>query len=70
MAGAGARQPNSRGSAVLFLFVVLAGAGAVTFSPTRSGPACLGYMLVPAITFLFVCWLKGEPPRRRWGEKD
>jgi hypothetical protein len=51
----------------LAVFLGLIVAGAVLFPPKVTLLPYLAYILVLAALFLGVCWLKGEPPRWRWG---
>jgi hypothetical protein len=57
-----------QGWAVLAGFVGLVAAGAFVLPPNRSLPRYLGYVAALAAAVVFVCWLKGEPPRWRWGK--
>jgi hypothetical protein len=58
-----------QGWLVLGAFVVLVAIAAFIFPP-RVAPApfaaCLAALVV---LFVAVCWLKGEPPRWRWGKR-
>jgi hypothetical protein len=58
------------GWAALAVFVGLVVAGAFLFPPNRVLPRYLGYVLVLAIALIGLCWLKGEPPRWRWGDNE
>jgi hypothetical protein len=59
-----------QGWAVLAAFVGLLVAGAFLLPPRRALPIYLGYVAVLSVAFVAVCWLKGEPPRWRWGDDD
>jgi hypothetical protein len=50
-------------------FVLLL-AGIVLFPPRQSMAAFLLYVVVLSAVLIGVCWLKGEPPRWRWGGDD
>jgi hypothetical protein len=51
------------------VFVALIAAGAWLFPPSRAVlDAYTAYVLVLVALFGGVCWLKGEPPRWRWGD--
>jgi hypothetical protein len=56
-----------QGWAVLAAFVGLLVAGTFALPPNRSLPIYLGYVALLAVGLVAVCWLKGEPPRWRWG---
>jgi hypothetical protein len=56
-----------QGWAVLIAFVCLVIAAARIFPPRRSLTAYIGCVAGLSIIMLIVCWLKGEPPRWRWG---
>ena len=54
----------------LTLFIVLALLGIVLFPPRSEPVFFVVYALVISLLFTAICWLKGEPPRWRWGERD
>lgn len=56
-----------QGWVVLVAFFALLPAGAAIFPPDEQAGFFLGYVLVLCGGLLGVCWLKGEPPRWRWG---
>jgi hypothetical protein len=57
-----------QGWLVLAVFVLLMIVGALIFPP-RAGPGpYLAYVGVLCVLLVAVCWLKGEPPRWRWGD--
>ena len=45
-------------------------AGIKLFPPRQSLAAFLLYVIVLGAVLIAVCWLKGEPPRWRWGGND
>jgi len=46
-------------------------AGTLVLPPNRALPIFLGYAALLTVALVAVCWLKGEPPRWRWGgDKD
>jgi hypothetical protein len=48
----------------------LFGAGFLVFPPdTQIGPLLIHVFLLTA-AFIAICWLKGEPPRWRWGNGE
>ena len=58
-----------QGWAVLAAFVVLLVVGAVTFLPSQRHGAFVAYSALLSLLLVAVCWVKGEPPKWRWGEK-
>ena len=59
-----------QGQVVLVAFFVLLLGGAPLIIPARGELFFLGYAIVLCLALMAVCWLKGEPPRWRWGDKD
>jgi hypothetical protein len=58
-----------QGQAVLAAFFILLIAGGALLIPTRGELFFLGYAVALCVILMVVCWLKGEPPRWRWGDK-
>src|SRR5438477_3179605 len=58
-----------QGWVVLALFGILLAAGTVVFPPASSLGAYLLYVVVLSLLLTGVCWLTGEPPRWRWGDR-
>jgi hypothetical protein len=59
-----------QGWVVLALFLGLIVGGALLFrvvAPQKALAAYLAYVGALSVLFVGVCWLKGEPPRWRWG---
>ena len=54
-----------QGRAVLAIFFILVAAGAVVLLPSRGQLVFVGYAALLCLLLVGVCWLKGEPPRRR-----
>ena len=52
---------------VLAAFLGLLMAGAILFPPRAAPAFYFIYVAVLVLLFFAVCWLKGEPPRWRWG---
>jgi hypothetical protein len=50
------------------VFVALLIIGALVFLPAGGLESYLAYVTVLCGLLVAVCWLKGEPPRWRWGE--
>jgi hypothetical protein len=60
--------PNKwQGWVVYGLFAAALVAGPFLFSPIGRPIAFHAYMLSAAALLFLICWLKGEPPRWRWG---
>jgi hypothetical protein len=61
--------PSSwQGWVVIGVFVVLVSVGVSAFPPTRNTGAFVAFVAVLNVLLVAVCWLKGEPPRWRWGK--
>ena len=56
-----------QGWLVFISFFALVIAGAFLFPPARSVNRFLLYTMGLTAALVAVCWLKGEPPRWRWG---
>ena len=52
------------------LFFVLLLTGPFLFSPATDLIAYLMYIAVLSLLLIGICWLKGEPPRWRWGNGE
>jgi hypothetical protein len=60
--------PNSwQGWVVLVAFVALSVVGSFVFPPHTWPGVYYAYMIVLCCLLAGICWLKGEPPRWRWG---
>ena len=57
-----------QGWVVLAVFFALVAAGAIFLLPSRGHLFFFGYMTVLCLLLVLVCWVKGGPPRWRWGE--
>jgi hypothetical protein len=61
--------PSSwQGWVVLGVFFGLLGAGLILFPPKTTLGALIAYVLLLSALLFVICWLKGEPPRWRWGK--
>jgi hypothetical protein len=58
-----------QGRAVLIGFILLIVCGAFFFPPGRELIAYLIYVFVLTAVLIVVCWIKGEPPGWRWGDR-
>ncbi|MGA8171387.1 MAG: hypothetical protein WB816_11255 [Methylocystis sp.] len=52
----------------LVIFVVLIAAGGFIFPPKNAMAAYFIYIAILSLLLVVICWLKGEPPRWRWGD--
>ena len=43
--------------------------GAVVLLPTYGLAVIVAYSVLLCLMLVAICWLKGEPPRWRWGDK-
>jgi hypothetical protein len=59
-----------QGWAVFIAYLGLLALGATFFPPRAMLIAFIAYAVILTVALLTVCWLKGEPPRWRWGNKD
>ena len=57
-----------QGWVVLVLFIALLAAAPVLFPPRSELGAFLAYVFTLAALLVVICWVKGEPPRWRWGK--
>jgi hypothetical protein len=57
-----------QGWLTLIAYVVLLAAATSVFRPHRQPVAFGVAVAVLTLALLAVCWLKGEPPRWRWGK--
>jgi hypothetical protein len=55
------------GRLVFAAFFALIIAGVFLFPPAKAVGAFTAYIVVLSVLLTAVCWLKGEPPRWRWG---
>ena len=58
-----------QGWVVLAMFVALIGVGVVIVSPAKHNVGFFIYIVVLVALLVAVCYVKGEPPRWRWGKK-
>ena len=58
-----------QGWAVLTIFLCLVGAGGFVLLPSRGPLFYAAYVVLLSVALVAVCWMKGEPPRWRWGGK-
>jgi drug/metabolite transporter (DMT)-like permease len=59
-----------QGWLVLAAFLGLVVAGVFFFPPRKMLSAYVVYIVVLSIALVGICWLKGEPPRWRWGDDE
>ncbi len=58
-----------QGWVVLAAFLVLSLFAAALFPPSSNPGAFTFAVIVLAVLLVVICWIKGEPPRWRWGGK-
>jgi hypothetical protein len=54
----------------LAAFIGLIVADVLVFPPGKALPAFITGVVGLSLLLTGVCWLKGEPPRWRWGDDD
>ena len=59
-----------QGWAVFAVFITLLVSNGLVFPPRTALPAFMSGVLGLTLILVAVCWLKGEPPRWRWGDDD
>ncbi|HEX2830531.1 MAG TPA: hypothetical protein VHP37_29610 [Burkholderiales bacterium] len=64
------RPVTWEGWVVLGVFAALLAAGLWLFPPEQARRAFVVYSLALAAAVVAVCWIKGEPPRWRWGDSN
>ncbi len=57
-----------QGWVVLIAFFIFIGLGAFIFSPINSPLSYVFYVFTACLVLIGICWIKGEPPRWRWGK--
>ena len=57
-----------QGWAVLACYFALVALGLAVFPARTESHALIAYLLIVTALLVAVCWLKGEPPRWRWGD--
>ncbi len=57
-----------QGWTVLVAYFALAVVTAIVIQPTRHLPIFIAVVALLTLALIAVCWLKGEPPRWRWGK--
>ena len=57
-----------QGWLVYAVAAVLLAAGYFIFPPERHIGYFLAYVWIVVLALVGICWLKGEPPRWRWGK--
>jgi hypothetical protein len=59
-----------QGWLVLGVYLGLVAAGVLFLPPHRAPAAFVAFIIVLSALHTGICWLKGEPPRWRWGDDD
>ncbi len=58
------------GWAVLAAYIALIVGNTLLFPPRKAVAAYVADVVSLSVLLVAVCWLKGEPPRWRWGDDD
>jgi lipoprotein signal peptidase len=58
-----------QGWVVLAAFVALLLLGAIVLLPNQKQLTFVAYSFVLALLLVAICWVKGERPKWRWGDK-
>jgi len=59
-----------QGWVVLLSYLALVLAGIPFVHASKGSLVYVAYVSVLTATLIAICWLKGEPPRWRWGGRD
>jgi hypothetical protein len=59
-----------QGWAVLITYFALVLGGIPFIQVPRGSVLYVAYVSILTVALIAVCWLKGEPPRWRWGGRD
>ena len=63
-------MPTSwQGWLVIACYVALLALGFALFPPASQVAAFAAYVVALTALVIAICWLKGEPPRWRWGDE-
>ena len=53
----------------MIIFVGVVTYTAIMYPPDKSPVVFLVNIVSSVLIFIAICWLKGEPPKWRWGDK-
>ncbi len=68
--GWGWGPPSSwQGWVVFIVYFALLGLGALVFRPDREPFDFIIFVGFLSFLLVIICWLKGEPPKWRWGKR-
>ena len=59
-----------QGWAVLIVYLALVLGGIPLVQATRGSVVYVAYVIGLTVALIGTCWLTGEPPRWRWGDRD
>jgi len=59
-----------QGWAVLIIYFALVLGGIPFIQVSKGSVLYVAYVSVLTVALIAVCWLRGEPPRWRWGGRD
>jgi hypothetical protein len=57
-----------QGWATLIIYLCLIVAGAIIFPPGEELTTFIALTVLLTLILIVICWVKGEPPRWRWGD--
>ncbi|WP_417071154.1 hypothetical protein [Niveibacterium terrae] len=58
-----------QGWLVLAIYAVLLAVGAAELLPERGPAVFLTYSGLVTLVLIAICWIKGEPPQWKWGDR-
>jgi hypothetical protein len=58
-----------QGWMVMILYLILIASSVYIFPPDKQRVLFMSSIMLLTILLVVVCWIKGEPPRWRWGKK-
>jgi len=59
-----------QGWVVLIVYLILMLGGIPLIHKSMGAGIYLAYAFWLTVLFVVICWLKGEPPRWRWGDRE
>jgi hypothetical protein len=58
-----------QGWVVMILYLILIALSVYIFPPDKQRALFMSSVILLSILLVVVCWIKGEPPKWRWGKK-
>jgi len=59
-----------QGWVVIGIYAGVIGTAAIVLPPSREPALFTASVVLLSLLLTAVCWIKGEPPRWRWGKRD